>query len=60
VQELIAERRLAEARHLLARTDLAVEEIGHRVGYKDPGYFVKTFRRVHGTTPLGWRRAGRP
>ena len=60
VQEWIAERRLAEARHLLARTDLAVEEIGHRVGYKDPGYFMKTFRRAHGTTPLCWRRAGRP
>jgi len=60
VQEWIAERRLAEARHLLAETDLAVAEVGHRVGYKDPGYFVRIFRRTHGTTPLGWRRAGRP
>jgi AraC-like DNA-binding protein len=60
VQEWIAERRLEEARHLLAETDLAVAEVGHRVGYKDPGYFVRIFRRAHGTTPLGWRRAGRP
>jgi AraC family transcriptional activator of pobA len=35
-------------------------EVGHRVGYGDPGYFVKFFRRTHGATPLGWRRAGRP
>jgi AraC-like DNA-binding protein len=41
-------------------TDLAVEEVGRKLGYVDAGYFVKSFRRTHGTTPLGWRRAGRP
>jgi AraC-like DNA-binding protein len=60
VGEWIAERRMAEARRLLVETDLAVEEIGRRVGYLDAGYFVKSFRRTHGTTPLGWRRASRP
>ena len=44
---------MAQARRLLVETDLAVEEVGHRVGYRDPGYFVRTFRRSHGTTPLG-------
>ena len=60
VVEWIAERRMAQARRLLVQTDLAVEEVGHRVGYNDPTYFVRSFRRAHGTTPLGWRRAGRP
>jgi AraC family transcriptional activator of pobA len=60
VVEWIAERRLAQARRLLVETDLAVEEVGHRVGYNDPTYFVRSFRRAHGMTPLGWRRAGRP
>ena len=60
VVEWIAERRMAQARRLLVETDLAVEEVGHRVGYNDPTYFVRSFRRAHGTTPLGWRRAGRP
>jgi AraC-like DNA-binding protein len=60
VQEWIAERRMAEARRLLVQTDLAVEEVGRRVGYGDAGYFVRSFRRAHGMTPLGWRRAGRP
>ena len=60
VGEWIAERRMAEARRLLVETDLAVEEVGRRVGYVDAVYFVKCFRRTHGTTPLGWRRAGRP
>jgi AraC family transcriptional activator of pobA len=60
VQEWIAERRMAEARRLLVQTDLAVEEVGRKVGYGDPGYFVRSFGRAHGVTPLGWRRAGSP
>jgi AraC family transcriptional activator of pobA len=60
VQEWIAERRMAEARRLLVETDLAVEEVGRKVSYGDPGYFVRSFRSTHGATPLGWRRAGRP
>ena len=60
VLEWITERRMAEARRLLVETDLPVEEVGRRVGYGDSGYFVRTFRRAHDATPLGWRRAGRP
>lgn len=60
VQEWIAERRMAQARRLLVETDLPVEEVGRRVGYGDPTYFVRSFRRAHGATPLAWRRAGRP
>ena len=59
VLEWISERRMAEARRLLVGTDLSVEEVARRVGYGDPGYFVRSFRRAHGATPLGWRRAGR-
>jgi AraC family transcriptional activator of pobA len=60
VKQWITERRMVEARRLLVETDLAVEEVGRRVGYGDPGYFVRSFRVTHGTTPLRWRRAGRP
>lgn len=60
VQGWIAERRMAEARRQLVETNLAVEEVGQMVGYNDPVYFVRSFRRAHGTTPLAWRRAGRP
>jgi len=35
-----AERRLAQARRLLSETDPAVEEVGQKVGYRDPGYFA--------------------
>src|SRR5438128_399902 len=36
VQQWITERRMREARRLLAHTDLTVAEIGTRVGYRDP------------------------
>jgi AraC-like DNA-binding protein len=58
VQQWITERRMAEARRLLAETELTVEAVGSRVGYRDPGYFARRFRRAHGASPLEWRRAG--
>jgi AraC-like DNA-binding protein len=59
VQQWITERRMAEARRLLAGTELTVRAVGTRVGYRDPSYFIRSFRRRHGVTPIGWRRAGR-
>lgn len=59
VQEWIAERRMTQARRLLVETDDTVAAIAERVGYADPAYFVRTFRRVHGITPLRWRQTGR-
>jgi AraC-like DNA-binding protein len=55
VQEWIIERRMAEARKLLAETDLPVAEVAHRVGVADPGYFSRLFGRTHGTSPRKWR-----
>ena len=54
VQEWIIERRMAEARSLLADTDLPVREVARRVGMSDPGYFSRLFRRTHGTSPRSW------
>ncbi|WP_422204297.1 helix-turn-helix transcriptional regulator [Mycobacterium sp.] len=58
VQEWIIERRMAEARTVLAETDLPVAEIARRVGVFDPGYFSRLFTRTHGISPRQWR--GRP
>ena len=59
VLEWITERRMAEARRLLVETDESVEEIGTRVGYDDPTYFIRSFRRTHKVTPAAWRHANR-
>lgn len=55
VQEWIIERRMAEARGLLAETDLPIAEVARRVGVPDPGYFSRLFGRAHGASPRSWR-----
>jgi AraC family transcriptional activator of pobA len=57
VQEWITERRMVQARRLLAATTLPIGEVGRRVGFPDPGYFARTFGKLHGTTPTQWRQA---
>ncbi|HEX4110887.1 MAG TPA: AraC family transcriptional regulator [Solirubrobacteraceae bacterium] len=58
VNEWIAERRLSEARRLLSQTDLTVDAIARRVGYRHPSYFIKQFKHAHTVTPLAWRDQG--
>ncbi len=48
--------RVGQARELLERSDLAVDEIAWRVGYQDPGAFRKTFVRLMGLSPGEYRR----
>jgi AraC-like DNA-binding protein/quercetin dioxygenase-like cupin family protein len=56
VQRWITERRMAEARKLLRETDLPVEAIATRAGYRHTSFFIKHFRRDHAVTPAAWRR----
>lgn len=58
VQEWIVDRRMVQARRLLAGTTLPIKEVGERVGYPDAGYFARVFGGVHGVSPSAWREAG--
>lgn len=55
VQQWIVERRMAQARVLLADTDLPIGVVAHRVGIPDPGYFSRVFHRHHEMSPRRWR-----
>lgn len=48
--------RLRRAQELLLRTDKAVFEISHEVGYMDPFHFSRTFRQHAGVSPLQYRK----
>jgi len=48
--------RMARARELLASTALSMAGIAERLGYDDPAFFGKQFRRHTGTSPAAWRR----
>ncbi|WP_353808521.1 helix-turn-helix domain-containing protein [Agromyces sp. SYSU T00194] len=47
--------KMARARSLLDTTSLTVTEIAAAVGYVDPLYFSRHFRRVHGVNPTTYR-----
>jgi AraC family transcriptional regulator len=48
--------RLDRVRTLLETTDLPVAEIAAQVGYDDPSYLARLFRKHLGTTPAAYRR----
>ncbi|MEK3751480.1 response regulator [Paenibacillus sp. FSL E2-8871] len=55
--DYITEIRLRKAKHLLKNApDLKIHEIGAEVGYSDPAYFNKLFKRVVGVTPNEYKR----
>ena len=49
--------RINLAQIMLADTELQVSEIADRVGYLDPNYFVKVFKKHTGVTPSNYRRS---
>jgi transcriptional regulator GlxA family with amidase domain len=48
--------RIEEAKRLLEADPVNVEEIGHIVGYEDPTFFRRLFKRKVGLTPAAYRR----
>ena len=56
-REHIDRRVMLEARRLLAFTGIHVQDIARRLGFEDPQYFYRYFRKHAGTTPGQWREA---
>ena len=53
--ELVAERRMALARDLLAHTARTVAQVAHAAGFADEAYFSRRFRQLEGVSPTGYR-----
>lgn len=49
--------RLDLGKILLTKTELPVSEISMRVGYPDPNYFTKLFKKTEGMTPTQFRKS---
>lgn len=52
--------RIEEAKHLLESSDQPVDEICFSIGYEDPSFFRRLFRRRTGVTPARYRRVFQP
>ncbi|WEZ85640.1 helix-turn-helix domain-containing protein (plasmid) [Rhizobium sp. 32-5/1] len=59
LQRLIAGRQIEEAKQELLFTFSTVQNISDRLGFTEPGYFCRFFKRETGMTPRQWRMAER-
>jgi transcriptional regulator GlxA family with amidase domain len=48
--------RIEDAKQRLERTDASVDEVSWRVGYEDPAFFRRLFKRTTGLAPGAYRR----
>lgn len=59
LKQFLTHRVLQRACELLASTDLTVLQVADTLGYEDPYYFHRVFRKQMGQTPLQYRHAAR-
>lgn len=55
INQYITEVRMENAKRLLNNSDSSITEIANRVGYGDPKYFAKVFRKMVGINPSEYR-----
>ncbi len=54
--EYLNRYRVAQAKQLLSNTTESVQRISHRVGFTDPAYFSRVFRKQVGMSPSAFRK----
>ena len=47
--------KIKDAKALLEGTEMSVSEVAFSVGFNNFSYFINTFKKVTGKTPLEWR-----
>lgn len=55
---LLQDRRIFEARKLLAETKIPVGKIAEQLGFNSPAYFTRAFQHLTGKSPSAFRKAG--
>ncbi len=53
--DYVTDLRVGKAKELLSTTDKPLKEISQLVGYKDPNYFSRVFKKRMGVTPSEYR-----
>ncbi|MEX0744188.1 MAG: helix-turn-helix domain-containing protein [Phycisphaeraceae bacterium] len=55
----VLDQRIAQAADMLRQTEQPVKQIARAVGYDDPYYFTRLFKRRTGQSPTAYRHGGR-
>ncbi|ABY98285.1 TPA: helix-turn-helix domain-containing protein [Pseudomonas putida] len=58
--QVVHQRLLLEARRNLIYTRMSIGQLSDSLGFTDPTYFARWFKRLSGQTPNGYRRSGQP
>jgi AraC-like DNA-binding protein len=58
-RQFMIEERVSQAEAYLDETNLSIEAIAERLGYRDVYFFSRQFRRFRGMPPSEWRRRTR-
>ena len=56
--EYLATYRMEQAKRLLANPSMPVADVAAAVGFNDPSYFTRVFRKQEGVSPSEYRAAG--
>lgn len=54
--EYVQALRVEEAKQMLETTDVSTDRVGREVGYEEPAFFRRLFKRKTGTTPARYRQ----
>jgi transcriptional regulator GlxA family with amidase domain len=60
LMEYLQNVRIEEAKRQLESSDRPVDEISYEIGYEDPSFFRRLFRRRTGVAPAQYRRVFKP
>jgi len=55
-KEYLTEARMTEARRMLRENGGSLKDISYAVGYNDPNYFIRQFKKVTGMTPKEYQK----
>lgn len=53
--EYLTELRVEKSKEFLGSTNYSIKEICYKIGYSDPNYYCKIFKKVTGMTPTEYR-----
>ena len=55
--DFLTDCRIDKAKKLLSNSDSSLKEITFEIGYHDPNYFSKVFKKMCGVSPKDYRKA---
>jgi two-component system response regulator YesN len=55
--DFLTDCRMEKAKSLMARPEISLKEIAYEVGYHDPNYFSRVFKKTTGVVPTDYRKS---